>query len=591
MNYMHSVSIKKALLAALIFVAAPFVSAQNLIPAPSSMELGDGTFTVGKVCKIKVPKKCAATADIMSEYLNDIYGVTVKKGRGIVFKLDSDAAHESYELTVNAKGVKITGDEAGLFYGMRTLQQLMDQYGTDIPFITVKDAPRFEWRGLMLDCGRYFFSVEYVKKYIDMLSRFKMNRFHWHLTEDAGWRIEIKSHPELTATAAWRNSTQKDWNGTQDRIPNGGYYTQEQVRDIVKYAQDRHVTIIPEVDLPGHTQCIIAAHPELGCTGKRIQVPTTWKVKDEVLCISNPGTLALIKDILGELIDLFPSDYIDIGGDEAPVAHWENCPDCQEMMKREGMTEARELQSWLTARMGEFCEERGRKIIGWDEILEGAELSKSAAVMSWRGVKGGIRAAKEGHKVVMAPSSHMYIDYYQSEDHEIEPINIGGFLPLEKVYSYEPFDPQLTAEQCEYIMGVQANLWGEFVHDPNLATYMTYPRGLATAEIGWSDPSKKDWHDFRKRMATVLSALDRDQAPFRIPEPYGLKEAESGQPVTLELPVDGSEIYFTLDGSDPQYDGELYHGEPLTIAEGQVLKCAVKLPSGRYSMPYTLNVQ
>lgn len=587
----HMLSLRKSILAALIFAAAPFASAQNLIPIPSFMELGDGTYAVGAVCRIKAPKQCAATVDIMSEYLNEIYGVTVKKGRGIVFKLDPAAAPESYELTVNAKGVRITGDEAGLFYGMRTLQQLMDQYGTRIPFITVKDAPRFEWRGLMLDCGRYFFSVEYVKKYIDMLSRFKMNRFHWHLTEDAGWRIEIKSHPELTATAAWRNSTQKDWNNSQDRIPNGGYYTQKQIRDIVKYARDRHVTIIPEVDLPGHTQCIIAAHPELGCTGKKVHVPVTWRIKDEVLCIGNPGTLELIKDILGEVIGLFPSEYIDIGGDEAPVTHWLECPDCQAMMKREGMKDARELQSWLTARMGEFCEERGRRILGWDEILEGAELAESAAVMSWRGVEGGIKAARTGHKVVMCPSQYMYIDYYQSEDHSIEPFNIGGYNPLERVYGYEPFDPQLDEEQCKYIMGVQANLWGEFVHDPNMATYMTYPRGLATAEIGWSDPSKKDWHDFRKRMTTVLSALDRDQAPFRIPEPYGLKEAVSGQPVTLELPVDGSEIYFTLDGSDPQHEGELYHGEPLTVGEGQVLKCAVRLPSGRYSMPYTLNVR
>lgn len=585
---MHSEVLKQSILAALIFIAAPFVPAQNLLPIPSSMELGDGTYTVGKVCRIKAPKQCASTVDIMSDYLSDIYGVTVKKGRSIVFKLDPAASAGSYELTVNSKGVRITGDEAGLFYGMRTLQQLMDQYGTHIPYITVKDAPRFEWRGLMLDCGRYFFPVEYVKKYIDMLSRFKMNRFHWHLTEDAGWRIEIKSHPELTATAAWRNSTQTDSNCRQDRIPNGGYYTQEQIRDIVKYAQDRHVTIIPEVDLPGHTQCIIAAHPELGCTGRKVQVPTTWGIKDEVLCIGNPGTLELIKDILGELVDLFPSEYIDIGGDEAPVAHWLECPACQAMMEREGMKDARELQSWLTARMGEFCEQKGRKILGWDEILEGAELAQSAAVMSWRGVEGGIKAAQTGHKVVMCPSQYMYIDYYQSEDRSIEPLNIGGFLPLERVYEYEPFDPQLNGEQCKYIMGVQANLWGEYVHDPNLATYMTYPRGLAVAETGWSDPSKKDWHDFRTRMATVLSALDRDQAPFRIPEPYGLKEAVSGQSVTLELPVDGSEIYFTLDGSDPQYEGELYHGEPITLTEGQVLKCAVKLPSGRYSMPYTL---
>lgn len=576
-------------IAALAFmVAAPFLSAQNLVPEPASVQLAEGSYSIGDVCRIKAPKSCRATRDIMAGYLSDVCGVSVKRGRNVVFRLDSKAAPESYELSVSSRGIRITGDEAGLFYGMRTLQQLMDQYGKDIPCITVKDAPRFEWRGLMLDCGRYFYSVEYIKKYIDLLSRFKMNRFHWHLTEDAGWRIEIKSHPELTATAAWRNTTLKNWDGYQDNIPNGGYYSQNQVREIVKYAQDRHVTIIPEVDLPGHTQCVIAAHPELGCTGERIQVATTWRVKDEVLCIGNPGTLELIKDILGELIDMFPSEYIDIGGDEAPVNHWSHCPKCQEMMAREGMKEERELQSWLTARMGEFCEARGRKILGWDEILEGAELSKSAAVMSWRGVKGGIKASALGHKVVMAPNSYMYIDYYQDENHANEPYNIGGFLPLEKVYSYEPFDPQMSEKDCQNIMGVQANLWCEFVHGDNIASYMTYPRALAVAEVGWSDPAKKDWKCFRDRMTTPLAALDRDQVPFRIPEPYGLKEAVQGESVTLEAPVEGSEIYFTLNGEDPQSKGSLYTGGKIDLVAGDTLKCSVKLPSGRYSMPYYL---
>lgn len=580
--------IRFALIMAALMTAAPSLKAQNIVPEPASIERGDGTYTIGETFRIKAPKACKSTVDIMSAYLSDIHGVDAKKGRNLIFKIDKSAAPESYELSISARGIKVTGDEAGLFYGMRTLQQLMDQYGKELPCLTVRDTPRFGWRGLMLDCGRYFYSVEYIKKYIDLLSRFKMNRFHWHLTEDAGWRIEIKSHPELTATAAWRNTTLKNWDGYQDRIPNGGYYTQEQVRDIVKYAQDRHVTIIPEVDLPGHTQSVVAAHPELGCTGERIQVATTWHVKKEVLCIGNSGTLELIKDILGELIDMFPSDYIDIGGDEAPVDHWNNCPKCQEMMRREGMTNPRELQSWLTARMGEFCEERGRKILGWDEILEGAELSKSAAVMSWRGVKGGIRASALGHKVVMAPNNYMYLDYYQSDNRDIEPFNIGGLLPLEKVYSYEPFDPVMSEEDRKCIMGVQANLWCEFVHGENIASYMTYPRALAVAEIGWSDPSKKDWKCFRDRIATALAALDRDQVPFRIPEPYGLKETESGEPVNLALPVDGSVIYYTLDGTDPQSNGAIYDGGVIDIAEGDTLKCAVRLPSGRYSMPYCL---
>lgn len=586
-----AMNLKKTLLLGLFLCAAIAAGAQNIVPAPQSIQREDGELSIGKVCRVKAPASCKATKAIFTEYLSSCRNLRVGRGRTVVFKLDRKAADESYVLKVTRRGVRISGGKAGLFYGMRTLEQLMDQYGTTIPCMTITDSPRFEWRGLMLDCGRYFYSVEYIKQYIDMLSRFKMNRFHWHLTEDAGWRIEIKSHPELVATAAWRNTTLTNWDGYQDLIPHGGYYTQEQVREIVKYAQDRHVTIIPEVDLPGHTQCVIAAHPELGCTGKRVQVATTWKVKEEVLCIGNPQTLELIKDILGELIDMFPSDYIDIGGDEAPVKHWVNCPKCQAMMEREGMQNPRELQSWLTARMGEFCEERGRKILGWDEILEGAELSKSAAIMSWRGVSGGIRAASAGHKVVMAPNLYMYLDFYQSDDQVNEPYSIGAWIPLEHIYSYEPFDPELTPEQCEYIMGVQANLWCEFVHGDNHATYMTYPRALALAEIGWSDPSKRDWHDFRSRMTTPLAALDRDQIPFRIPEPYGLKEAVEGEPVVMELPVDGSEIYYTLDGSDPQSFGELYNGGEINVGKNQTLKCAVKLPSGRYSQPYTLHFE
>lgn len=582
---------RKLILSIVIVSAVQILSAQSILPLPEKMVKGDGQYTLRELT-ISAPEELSSAVEIFSDYSEEVLGITaktVKTKAELTLRTDNSMPHEAYRLSVGPSGVEISGDAAGIYYGLMTLEQLTDQYGRQLPYVEVEDAPRFQWRGLMLDCGRYFYPVEYIKQYIDRMSRYKMNVLHWHLSEDGGWRVEIKSHPELVAASAWRRSTQRTRDiSDQDNIPHGGYYTQKQVRDIVEYASCRNVTIVPEIDLPGHTKCILAAHPELNCTGEKVYPEIRWRIWDDVLCIGNEGTLPLIKDILSELIDMFPSEYINIGGDEAPQRHWENCEKCKALMKREGIATPRGLQSYLTAKMDEFVRSKGRKIIGWDEILEGGMLSREAAVMSWRGTAGGIKAAKAGNKVVMAPQTYFYIDYYQSDDTENEPYAIGGFLPVEKVYEYEPFDSQLTPEQCSYILGVQANLWCEYVHSPDHAWYMTFPRALACAEIGWSRDTTKNFGAFYRRMSDVLSAMDRDQIPFRIPEPLGLFSPKTEGGVTsldLASPVRGSEIYYTIDGSNPQYNGTILTA-PVSFPSDSTFKCVVKLPSGRFSAPY-----
>ena len=409
----------------------------------------------------------------------------------------------------------------------------------------------------------------------------------------AGWRIEIKKYPELTKIGAWRNSTQWGHNPTeQDRIPHGGFYTQEQIKEIIQYAADRYITIVPEIDLPGHTMSVLATYPELSCTGGPFRIPETWGIKEEVLCLGNDETYRFVEDVLSEVIDLFPGEYIHIGGDEAPKRRWKECPKCQRRIKENKLKDEHELQSYFIHHLDEFVTGKGRKIIGWDEILEGG-LAPNAAVMSWRGENGGIAAAGMGHKVVMAPNNYMYIDYYQSEDYTNEPLNIGGLVTLEHIYSYEPYTPKLTKEQCGYIMGVQANVWGEFIHHPDKVNYMAYPRAMALSEIGWSPAEKKNYADFRERLAGCLAELDRQGVTFRIPEPIGWDKAivRGGNAIVdLKPSVEGADIYYTTDGTDPRLYGKLYTDTlqlPLSFS-GVNIKCYLRLSSGRSSAVYTV---
>jgi len=385
------------------------------------------------------------------------------------------------------------------------------------PCVTIEDQPRFEWRGLMLDTCRHFYPVDFVKRFIDLLSRHKMNRFHWHLTEDQGWRIEIKAHPGLTAIGSKRKETPipSDRN-TGDGKPHSGFYTQAEIREVIAYANERFVTIVPEIELPGHALAALATYPELSCTGGPFEVGTTWGVHRDVYCAGNDDTFKFLESVLSEVIDLFPGEFLHIGGDECPKARWKECAKCQERMRVEGAKDEHELQAYFVERIGKFLKARGKRLLGWDEILEG-RLAEGATVMSWRGIAGGIAAAELGHDVVMSPNSHCYFDYYQSEDKPNEPPAIGGFLPLERVYSYEPIPDELQEKGSQHVLGAQGNVWTEYIQNGKQAEYMTYPRAAALAERVWSTKETRDYADFTRRLGhhfKRLGALDVRYRPL-----------------------------------------------------------------------------
>jgi len=430
---------------------------------------------------------------------------------------------EGYRLSVTPEGVRVVaGSDAGAFRAWTALRQLVppealaaaargdrDRFW-QIPCVEIVDHPRFGWRGLMLDTCRHFFPVEFVKRYIDALAFHRMNVFHWHLTEDQGWRIEIRRHPELTDVGAWRSGTvvgrlPLDGPPRFDGIRHGGFYTQEQVRDVVAYAAERHVTVVPEIEMPGHAQAALAAHPELSCTGGPFEVHRMWGINPEVFCAGNDAVFALLEDVIDEVASLFPGPFLHVGGDECPKTRWKECPKCQARIRAEGLADENELQSWFIRRVERVVNARGKRLVGWDEILEGG-LAPNATVMSWRGVEGGIEAARQGHDVVMSPTTHCYLDYGQdASDGELA---FDAYLPLEKVYSYEPVPEELTSEQGKHVLGVQGNLWTEYIATPERAEYMTWPRACALAEAGWSPAGSRDWGDFQVRLAEHLGRLD-----------------------------------------------------------------------------------
>jgi hexosaminidase len=437
---------------------------------------------------------------------------------------------EGYRLSATPAGITIVaGGDAGAFHARTTLRQLVPPEALapaprgrgagggaartwPVPCVEIVDRPRFSWRGLMLDTCRHFFPVAFVKKYIDALAFHKMNVFHWHLTEDQGWRIEIRRHPELTDVGAWRTGTlvgrlegEGPWEF--DGVRHGGFYTQDEVRDVVAYAAERQVTVVPEIEMPGHAQAALAAHPELSCTGGPFEVSRTWGIHEEVFCAGNEAVFSLLEDVIGEVAPLFPGPFFHIGGDECPKMRWKACPKCQARMRAEGLADEDALQSWFVRRIERVVNAAGKRLIGWDEILEGG-LAPNATVMSWRGVDGGIEAARQGHDVVMSPTTHCYLDYQQAEDPAGEPIAFRAYLPLEKVYSYEPLPLELTQEQGRHVLGVQGNLWTEYVVTPEQAEYMVWPRACALAEAGWSPAGPRDRGNFEVRLAAHLPRLD-----------------------------------------------------------------------------------
>lgn len=497
----------------------------NVVPLPKSVVMAKGLpFNLTNATTIVYEgtnPEMKRNARFLSEYIQQASGIKTavldkrdKKAAAIVLTIDPKiAGAEAYRLSVNNKQVTIAASTpAGVFYGIQTLRKSLPVQTTGeaitLPAVIVADAPRFGYRGMMLDCARHFFPLSFVKKFIDILAMHNMNVFHWHLTEDQGWRLEIKSHPELTAKSSMRSGTVIGHNATvDDSIPHGGFYTQQEAREIVEYARQRHITVIPEIDMPGHMLAALAAYPELGCTGGPYEVGHRWGVYKDVLCLGKESTYKFVQDVIDEVVEIFPAKYFHIGGDESPTVMWEKCPKCLQKAKDEN-TDIKHLQQYFTNRVEKYLNGKGKSIIGWDEILEG-KINQSATIMSWRGVEPGLKAAKQGHDVIMTPSSHVYFDHYQAKDTKHEPDAIGGCSPVEKVYSYEPLPDTLSAEAKNRIKGVQANLWTEYIPFTTQAEYMVLPRMAALAEVQWTPVAKKNFDDFSKRALRLSDLYDR----------------------------------------------------------------------------------
>lgn len=508
-----------------------------ILPKPAHVMVNDGLFEIRKNTKIIVDSETEPLGEMLRTLLSPSMGFELDVSDGdpvrnsIQLLVDpslKELEAEGYCLTVDKKRVLIEAHAvAGIFYGMQTLRQLLpaeifsevasEDIRWAVPCVVIKDFPRFKWRGMHLDVCRHFMPVEFIKKYIDLIAIHKMNRLHLHLTDDQGWRIEIKKYPKLAEISAWRDETivghYSDEPRKFDGQSHGGFYTHDDIREIVSYAKERYVTIVPEIEMPGHGQAALAAYPEISCTGGPFKVSTIWGIRKEVYCAGNEKTFEFMENVLGEVLDLFPGEYIHVGGDECPKDRWEECQKCQSRIHSEGLQDEHELQSYFIKRIEKFLNDNNRRLIGWDEILEGG-LAPNATVMSWRGEEGGIAAAREGHDVVMTPYSHTYFDYYQA-DPENEPLAIGGLLPLEKVYSYDPVPAELNEQQRHHILGVQGQVWTEYISTPEKAEYMAFPRACAMAEIGWTPADQKDYELFSSTLLRHLKRLDFMNVNYR----------------------------------------------------------------------------
>lgn len=565
----------------------------EVIPLPVSVQrAGDTFFVLEDGAVISYPEeneKMAKNAQFLVSYAKESAGLDLKAGGPsgqITLELGLDSSNkEAYELTVSDKGVVIRGaSEAGVFYGIQTLRKslpLMDRGTVFLPAVKISDEPRFRYRGMMLDVSRHFFSVEEVKTYIDMLALHNINRLHWHLTDDQGWRIEIKRYPKLTEIGSKRAQTVIGRNsGEYDGIPYGGFYTQEQIREVVAYAAERYITIVPEVDMPGHMQAVLACYPELGCTGGPYKVREKWGISSDVLCAGNDKTLQFVKDVLEEVVGLFPSEYVHIGGDECLKDEWMRCPKCQNRIRQLGLandaqhTKEQKLQSWFVADIEHFLEEHGRRLIGWDEILEGDLVAPNATVMAWRDLRYGMTAARLHHDAIMTPSSHVYFDHYQDLDQN-EPLAIGGYSSVGRVYNYEPIPSDLEPELRHHILGVQANLWTEYIPTFSHAQYMVLPRMDALCEVQWTPAGTKDYGAFCNRLNKMLHFYDKlgwnyAKHIYKVSADFALDQEMEGIKVSLNT-VKGGEIYYTLDGSEPTIKS-LRYTAPFVVQDKVVVK-------------------
>ncbi|WP_417369719.1 beta-N-acetylhexosaminidase [Gelidibacter japonicus] len=558
----------------------------QIIPMPAQMESTKGEFVLDQSVGMSFDSNFKISATFLKEFIEKGSAIQLRQNNKISFIQDDTISNdEGYQLTITPKQIEIRAKtDQGAFYAVQSLRQLLPvdlENGTfymeniTIPCVAITDSPQFKHRGMHLDVGRHYFSVDFIKKYIDALAMLKMNTFHWHLTEDQGWRIEIKKYPKLQEVAAFREQTLiGSYNADPQQFDGkryGGFYTQEEIKDVVAYAQNRHVTIIPEIEMPGHAQAAISAYPELGCTGEQIKVAETWGVFDHIFC-SKDETFEFLENVLDEVLELFPSKYIHIGGDEAPKTHWENCPNCQQRIKEEGLKDEHELQNYFITRIEKYLNGKGRQIIGWDEILEGG-LAPNATVMSWRGTQGAIEAAKQHHNVIMTPTSHCYFDYKQS-DNEDEPLaNSGGFLPLEKVYSFNPIPEELTEEESQYVLGAQGNVWTEYIPNEKQVEYMVFPRILAMSEVLWTPTNNKNYADFVARVEHFHQRLDALEINYAN-HLYEVEGEVTSTGYKLTSILENKTIRYTTDGTEPSLTSEIYSGA-IPINTDLVIKAAI----------------
>ncbi len=543
----------KNIIAFLFFPGFFVANAQNnlnIVPIPAEVKMNNGSFTINKDTKIIMPGSTEKTAVLLSDFIAGNYGLKLEtsvalnkknKRNAIYFEHDAfkyGTGNGYYSLLIKENGITVgSGTDEGFFNAIQTLFQLLSTSKIDLTLsqMVISDYPRFGYRGMHMDVGRHFFPVSFIKKYIDYLAAYKFNKFHWHLTEDQGWRIEIKKYPDLTNIGAWRNGTiigRYPGKGN-DNIRYGGFYTQEEIIEAVQYAKDRYIDVIPEIEMPGHSSAAIAAYPWLSCfpekpteipekmmsqksneeqkKGRIKLVQETWGVFDDVFCAGKDSTFKFLENVIDEVSNLFPSKYFHIGGDESPKTHWKICPACQQRMRDNNLKDEHELQSWFVQRIEKYLNSKGKTMIGWDEILEGG-LAPNAVVMSWRGEKGGIDAAKQNHQVIMTPGNPVYFDHTQSKNEDS--VTIGGYNPIEKVYAYEPIPKELNVEQGKYILGAQANMWTEYLGYPSKVEYMMFPRVTALSEVLWSPAAKRNWEDFQRRLPSVYEQLDKQKINY-----------------------------------------------------------------------------
>ncbi|MEO6071386.1 MAG: family 20 glycosylhydrolase, partial [Chitinophagaceae bacterium] len=592
----------------LFFIAAVFMSlltaAQpkiSIIPLPKKMVEQKGSFPLSNTVYLHYSnamlKPLAALAvsgikDAADISLQTKTGILQKNALAIKLLFDASITNdEGYVLDVTAKDITIKAKkEAGLFYGIQSLLQLIPFEGKkNIPAVHIEDEPRFQWRGMMMDPCRHFWSVDFIKKFIDQLAYHKLNKFHWHLTEDQGWRIEIKKYPRLQTVAAYRNGTQigNDRKNT-DSIRYGGYYTQEQVKEVVAYATARYVEVIPEIEMPGHSVAAVTAYPYLACnpvsfeTGKPHEVRQVWGVSKDIYCAGNDSVFTFLQEVLTEVMPLFPSKYIHIGGDEAPHEAWAKCPKCQKRIKDEGLKNEAELQSWFVRRMEGFINSKGKKIIGWEEIMQGG-LSPTATVHSWLGVESGLKASRMGNDVIMSPYSHLYFDGYQAEP-KIEPLAIGYFTPIDTVYAFEPRHPQMSDADAAHLLGAQANLWTEFIATEPYFEYMAFPRMDALAEICWTPKEQKNYGSFVLRLQQQFNWYDKKNILYRIPTPVpsAVFAKDSVATVSLYNPAGAGVLRYELNHDNVSANSPEYL-KPINVRPGETLRFALFRENGRQS--------